>query len=175
MDRRLAGIDRLPKFFDQLLDRGRPFHRILFKGMKNHLFEFRRHCRAEFGKTRRRIADMFFHDRRYRRPLERNITGEHLIQHYAETVNIGPRIGVLVRPLLGRHIIRRTHQPGCLCLNERTQQLAGFDLCQPEIEYFDRLRQTRFVVADHDVQRLEIAVYDPLMMCGSDPGTDRRH
>ena len=94
-------------------------------------------------------------------------------KHHAETVDIRTRVRLLVRPLFGRHVIRRTHQARRLRLDERTEKLARLDLGQTKIEYLDRLRQVRLVAADHDVQRLEIAMNDALVMRRADAGTHR--
>src|SRR6267142_1444340 len=99
---------------------------------------------------------MLLHDRGYRRTLEGNVASEHLVENNAETINIGARVWLFVRPLLRRHIKWRAHQPACLRLHKRSQQLARPDLGQAEIKYSEPLRH-RHVLTDHDIERLEIA------------------
>src|SRR5215217_8002716 len=104
---------------------------------------------------------MLFHDRRNRRTFKRNFARQHLVENNAETVDVGTRVRLVIRPLLRSHVKGRAHQSACLRLHIRAEQLARLDLGQAEIEDFYAFRN-RNVVLEHYVQGLQIAMDDVL-------------
>ncbi len=48
-------------------------------------------------------------------PLERQLPGQHLVQHHARGPDIGPAVDAFAEHLLGRHITERAEKRACFC------------------------------------------------------------
>ena len=88
MDPDRLRVDRFTKLGDQHFHRGRTFVLFFLQCVKYSFLDVEGHRDAKFGESRGGIADMLFHDRRDGRALERHVTGKHLIQHHAQTVDV---------------------------------------------------------------------------------------
>ena len=82
---------------------------------------------------------------------ERDVAGEHLVQHDAERVEIGARIDGGAAGLLGREVLRRADDRSRLGHLRRTRAR------DPEVGHLEAA-----VGADDDVVRLDVAVHDPV-------------
>ena len=87
-----------------------------------------------------------------RRPVERDLAGEHLPQHHAERVDVAPRIHVgRAAGLLGAHVVRR---PDDHAGAGETLAAAGRRLRDAEVRHEHPLLRA----LEHHVLRLDVAV-----------------
>src|SRR5690348_952527 len=102
--------------------------------------------------------------------FERYVSRQHLVENYAQAVNVTSSIGLFAGPLLRRHVGGRTNNADCLGGHERTKQIGRLDLGETKIEDANLLAH-RPAGLDHYVEWFEIAVNDAMFVgrgeCGS--------
>ena len=140
--------------------------RVLGGRSRNHLVEGLGVGALEAGR-RRRVGDV--------RPQlghvvvlrEGNAAGEHLVEHAAERVDVGPPVDRPGLDLLGRDVVRGP-DPGA-----GAGQAAGRPepLGEPEVGQVDVL--VLALAADQDVGRLDVAVHEPAVVSGVECAGDR--
>jgi hypothetical protein len=146
-----------------------PAVRILFQASPQQVTDrwrrVRRHCRPvrlspENGRNRvsTRVA------------REYEAAGQHLVQHAPERPDVRAFVDGVTARLFRAHIGRRTDDPAGLecragdCRHRAAVRRAARKyLCHAEVEHLDVA-----VVIELDVGGLQIAVNDPLLMCGFD-------
>jgi hypothetical protein len=94
--------------------------------------------------------------RRGRRPVERALAGEDLVQHHAQRVEIGCERGVFAENLLWAHVLGRSRRrPG------HRDPAATSSSGDPEVCDLNAAGRV-----DQDAPRREAAVNDPVLMSG---------
>ena len=104
---------------------------------------------------RRRLGNLLHQNARHRRSVERQFAGQHLVRHYAETVEIGAAIDfALAGRLLGAHELGRPdrHADPGECRTRGARQ--GF--CDPEVGHHHPAPGS----LEEDVVRLDVAMND---------------
>ena len=106
---------------------------------------------AELADGPRRLGEAARDHRLRRRRRERYLPGEHLVQHGAETVDVAPRVDVLLSGrLLGAHVGRGPHR----CARSRETLFARVGERPRDAEVGDE----RMAARQEDVLRLDVAV-----------------
>ena len=96
---------------------------------------------------------------------ERRATGQRVHEHAAERVDVGARVDALAADLLRRDEAERS-DPAARAADPTRRGLA---LGQPEVG------QVRVVLgAEQDVRRLDVAMHEPVRMCGIQRAADLR-
>src|SRR5690349_23773399 len=106
--------------------------------------------------------------------FEGYVSRQHLVENYAQTVNVTSSIGFLAGPLLRRHVGRRTNDAHCLGGNERTKQVRRLDLRETKIEDANLLAH-RPAGFNHDIEWFEIAVHDAVFVGRGEGGSYHLH
>ncbi len=117
------------------------------------LVDGRRNARTLHGEVARRLSDHLRDDRLRRRADERRLSGEHLVGHNAECVDVGAVIDVaLAHGLFGRHVLRRAQGDSRLCHALSTRLLDG----ERDAEVGDEC----VAVLEKNVLRLDVPMND---------------
>src|SRR5689334_8531481 len=106
---------------------------------------------------------MLLHDGGDVGAFERYVSRQHLMENYAEAVNVTASISLFAGPLLRRHVSRRTNYANRLGGNERTKQIRRLDLGETEIEDANLLAH-RPAGFNHYVEWFEIPVNDAVFV-----------
>src|SRR5215203_4659497 len=97
---------------------------------------------------------MLGHCRNRRNSMKRRMSGQHLIHHAAERVNVGGKTDVVVAGrLFGTHVLRCAESDSTL--GEGLAFFVGADMSDAKV------RQQRVTVGEKNVLRLYIAVHEP--------------
>ena len=105
----LAGV--LLQGVRELLRGREPIRRSLGQRLRQRRFDAGRHRLPHHRDPGRGLAPLLRQDRLRRRPGVGRLTAQHLVQHAAQGVDVGPAVH-LIRParLLGAHVGRRAHR-----------------------------------------------------------------
>jgi hypothetical protein len=140
----------------------RPLARRLREQPEDERIEPGRDGRVQPRRCHRSRVDVLRDDRDGVVPHERWPAGQHLVQHGAEGVEVGPRVSETPERLLGRHVRDRAdHRP--LAGESRTIE------CHSQAEVGDLHLS---VLAEEHVPRLEIAVDDAALVRVLEPPAD---
>ena len=82
---------------------------IALQGAVNNFLQLGRDFRIYFARRHRIVQQPVIHDGKGVRPLKRNFSREHFIQHHAQRVEVAAGVPALPFHLLRRDVIRRSH------------------------------------------------------------------
>jgi hypothetical protein len=118
--------------------------------------------RPNRGDRRRRVVEVLRQELHQRLPFEGRPPGQHLVEHDAQRVDVGPPVDGVAHDLLGRHVLRRAQD---LAGARHRRPLAVVEeLGDAEIEHAREVLAPG-ALGEDDVVRLEVAVNDAVCVC----------
>ena len=128
--------------------------RVLLHRLLGDLAQAFRHVRRHLGQRLRLFGDLHDGDGHRAAAVKRQAAGQHFVQHDADRVDVGARVGAVALGLLGADIMHRADG-----LVADGLALRAGEAGDAEIHHLDGT-----VGLQHDVLRLDVAVDDPLGM-----------
>ncbi len=137
--------------------------RSLRHRLRYHVVDGLRQVGAVRRESRRRFHQVREHEGGVVLGVERRMSGEALEEHAAERVHVGPRVRDLTTELLGRRVVERPHE----LAGTGDARIARGPFGESEVgEVGVRSRFRASLTRDEHVRGLDVAVHEPLLVCG---------